>query len=53
MLCDDLEGWDQGWVLGGRLKRDGDVWIYIADSCCSTAETNTAMKSNYPPIKNK
>ena len=41
MLCGDLEEWGGG--VGGRLKRDGDVHIHIADSRCCTAEMNTAM----------
>ena len=27
VLCDDLEGWDGGWV-GGRLKRAG-IYVYL------------------------
>ena len=27
LLCDDLEGWDRGWV-GGRLKREG-IYVYL------------------------
>ena len=27
VFCDDLEGWD-GVGLGGRLKREGDVFTY-------------------------
>ena len=32
--------------VGGRLKRDDiyiHIYIYIADSLCGTAETNTTM----------
>ena len=25
---DDLEGWDDGGVVGGRLKREG-IYVYI------------------------
>ena len=25
----------------------------MTDSCCCTTETNTTLKSNWPPIKNK
>ena len=48
MLCDDLEGWDEeiGW-------EEGDICILTADSHCCTAETNTPLQSNYPPIKIK
>ena len=29
VLCDDLEGWDEG--VGGRLKREGmDVYIQLS-----------------------
>ena len=39
---------------GGRDDQEGgDMSILMADSHCCMAETNTAMKSNYPPIKNK
>ena len=38
MLCDDLEGWDDG-VRGGS-KREG---IHITDSLCCTAEMNTKL----------
>ena len=27
------------------------IYIHIDDSLCCTAETNTALKSHYPPIK--
>ena len=37
----------------GRFKWGGDIYIFMADSCCCTAETNTTLPSNYPPIKNK
>ena len=41
MLCDHLEGWDEE---GGREAQEGgDIGIYIADSLCCTAETNTAL----------
>ena len=41
MLCDDLEGWDG---RGGReAKEGGDICIGVIDSCCCTAETNTAL----------
>ena len=48
VLCDDLEGWDEeiGW-------EEGDICILTADSHCCTAETNTPLQSNYPPIKIK
>ena len=31
----------------------GDICIFIADSLCCTAETDTTLYNNYPPIKNK
>ena len=31
----------EGWVEG-RFKREG-IYIYIGDSLCCTAETNTAL----------
>ena len=37
VLCDDLEGWDRGWVAG-RLRKEGR-----ADSLCCTAEMNTTL----------
>ena len=50
MLCDNLKGWDG--VRGGREFQDGgDIYIYMADSCCCLAETNAILQSNYPPIK--
>ena len=41
MFCDDLEGWDGA---GGRQTHEGgDIHVYIADSLCYTAETNTTL----------
>ena len=56
MLCDHLEGWDRE---GGReMQEGGDMGIYvyvydmyIYDSLCYKAETNTPLCSNYIPIK--
>ena len=31
----------------------GDICIFIADSLCCTAETDTTLYNNYTPIKNK
>jgi len=36
-----------------RLKREGDVCILMADPPCCTAEINTTLYSNCPPIKKK
>ena len=51
MLCDYLKEWDGGqW----REAQEGQgICIPIADSHYSTAETSTALSSNYPSIKNK
>ena len=41
-----------GGGVGGRSKREGIcVCIYIADSRCSTAETNNIVKQLYPNLK--
>ena len=51
-LYDDLEGWDV--VGGGReVQEGGNMWIPMTDSRCCMAETNTALYSNYPSVKNK
>ena len=41
-----------GWGMGGRLEREG-IYIHVlmADSSCCTAEINTILQNNYPPIK--
>ena len=50
MLCGDLKGWGGEW--GGRKAQEGgDICKHIAGSCCCTAETNTTLESNYPPMK--
>ena len=43
--CDHLEGWDRegGREGDARGKRYGDICIYIADSLCYKAETNTTL----------
>ena len=53
MLCDHLERWDRegGREGDARGKRYGDICIYITDSLCYKAETNTPLKSNYTPKK--
>ena len=43
--------WDGGWE-GGSGGR-GYICIYIANSLCCIAETNTILQSNYTPIKKK
>ena len=49
MLCEDLDG------VGGRRKAQerGDIWVFMADSCCCRTETNTTQQSNYPPMKSR
>ena len=40
MVCDDLEGWDEG---GGReVQEGGDICIPVTDSRCA-AKTNTKL----------
>ena len=49
MLCVHLEGWDRegGREGDARGRRYGDICIHIADSLCSTAETNSFVKVLY------
>ena len=44
VLCDDLEGWNQGRNrgMGGRLEREY-ICIHMTDSRYCTAETNTTL----------
>ena len=35
----------------GNLKKRGDICIYIADSFCYVAETNTTLYSGYISVK--
>ena len=49
VLCKNLEGWE----VGERFKKEGTYAHLMADSCWCMAQTNTALWSNYPPIKNK
>ena len=43
-----------GEVESGReVQEEGEICMHMADSRCCTAETNTTLESNYPPIKNK
>ena len=48
VLCDDLEGWDRGWV-GREVQEGGDMCIHVADSRGCTTETNTACKATLYP----
>ena len=43
MLCGDLNGKEN--------QKIGDICIFITDSLCCAAETNTIFSSNYTPIK--
>ena len=39
---------------GGREAQEGvDTYTLRAGSYCHTAESNTTLQSNYPPIENK
>ena len=51
VLCDNLEGWDK--VGGGGGSRGRGHTHILTNSHCYMAETNTTLKSSYPPIKNK
>ena len=52
MLCDDLEQWDRVREGGWRLAQERrDTRVHTANSCRRTAETITALSSNYPPVK--
>ena len=52
VLSDKLEGWN-GVGSGKEVQDGGDMCVPVADSFSHTAETNTVLQSNYPPIKNK
>ena len=42
----------KGAMRGGReVQERGDIWKHTADSLHCTAENNTALESNYIPIK--
>ena len=34
---------------GKAVQGRGDIRIHVADSLCSTAETNTTLQNNYTP----
>ena len=38
---------------GREAQEEGNVCILGAGSLCCTSETNTELKSNYTPVKNK
>ena len=42
MLCDNLEGWDEG-EAGGKAQEGRAICILMADSHCCMAETNTML----------
>ena len=43
MLCDNLDGGDRMGVGGREVQEGGDLYMLMTDSCCSMAETNTAL----------
>ena len=57
--CDDIDGCGGVWEGGPRMRGDICVYIYIyiyihiCNRICCTEETNTALHSDYTPIKNK
>ena len=38
---------------GRKFQEGGDMCVPMADSCWCVAETNTILRSNHPPVKNK
>ena len=41
-------------VVDGRgraAQEGGDLYVLTVDSFCCTAETNTTLQTNHPPIK--
>ena len=48
LLCDYLGGWGRD---ESRVQEGGGVCTPVADSCRNTAETNTRLQGNHPPIK--
>ena len=50
MLCDDLDGWDEG--RGGReVQEGGDICLHVVGSLHCTAESNTMLGGNHILIK--
>ena len=43
VFYDNLEGWDEGSGVAGRLKNGGICVILTGDSCCCMEETNTTL----------
>ena len=43
MLCDHLEQWDREGQREMQEGGDMGIYVYIADSLCYTAETNTPL----------
>ena len=41
-----------GDLFGKEIQKAGDICIRMADSHCCTADSNTALLSNYTRIKN-
>ena len=46
-LCDGLRGVGKG----RKAQEGGDACVITAALCCDVAETNTALQSDFPPIK--
>ena len=42
-----------GWEMGGRFKKEGNIYMLMADLYWCMAETNIILLNNYPLIKNK
>ena len=50
----DLYSVPWGGLNGKEIqKKKADICVHIADSLCCTAATNTALESNWNPIKSK
>ena len=36
-----------------EIQERADICVHVSESLCCSSETNTALESNYTPIKNK
>ena len=52
MLCDNLEGCEDGEGDGREVPEGGGICVPVADSCWGVAETSTILQSNYLPKNN-